>query len=406
MEITSLENITRAENDIAIATAKNYPRSISKFRQDAMTMATIDPEVAASCFYKLTRGGKTIEGPSVRLAEIVASAWGNLQFGARIIEEGDRYVVAQGVAHDLEKNVKTTVEIRRRITDKNGNRFSDDMIAVTCNAASSIALRNAVFKAVPFTYAKTIFEQAKRTAIGDVKSLGVRRQQMVEQFGKMGVTVEMLLAHVDKMSLEDIGLGEIETLIGTFTALKDGDTTIEEQFPDAAEPPTPEEAEAMKNNKKKRAALNKALLSCETREAHALACQAFQGEYGPIWNALTFTREKETFQSLAEQHMARIENTEKLIPVQIANARNKEEFYKLVEEYARHPSIASVETEEIITQTGKGLGCEEYFISESDLDSTDDPEIGRPLDIKKEYSEMTPEERKAETARLHGKKAE
>ena len=50
-------------------------------------MATIDAEVAGSCFYKLSRGGKTIEGPSVRLAEIVASAWGNLKFGARIIDE-------------------------------------------------------------------------------------------------------------------------------------------------------------------------------------------------------------------------------------------------------------------------------------------------------------------------------
>ncbi len=393
MEVTSLENITRAESDIAITTAKNFPRSISKFRQDAMTMATIDPEVAASCFYKLTRGGKTIEGPSVRLAEIVASAWGNLQFGARIIEEGDRFVVAQGVAHDLEKNVKTTVEVRRRITNKEGVRFSDDMITVTCNAASSIALRNAVFKAVPFTYAKTIFEQAKRVAIGDVKSLSTRRQQMVEAFAKMGVTEDMLLNHVEKVALEDIGLGEIETLIGTFTALKDGDTTIEEQFPDVVEI-TPEELEAQKASKKRRAALQKALIACETRPAHALACQAWQSENGALWASLTFTRNGETFQSLADEHMARIANTERILPSLITNSKNKDDFYRHLEEFKRHPILDTVENQEIIAAAGRGLGIEEYFVSEDKAEDEAEP--------TKPYAEMSLEERKAETARVNG----
>lgn len=361
MELTTMESLSRAENDVAISTAKNYPRSISKFRQDAMTMATIDAEVAASCFYKFSRGGKTIEGPSVRLAEIVASAWGNLKFGARIIDEGEKFVTAQGVAHDLEKNVQTTVEIRRRIVNKEGERFSDDMITVTCNAACAIALRNAVFKAVPFTYAKTIFEAAKRTAIGDVKTVAFRRQQMAEAFAKMGVSLEMILNLVDKMALEDIGIGEIETLLGVFTAIKDGDTTVEEQFPDSEIAATPEELELRKRSKKARAALNKALLACQTREAHALACQAWQAESGSPWASLTFTRDKETFQALSDQHLERISNVEKSLPDLIENAKNAAEFYKYLEEFKRHPSIDTVENEERITAAGRGLGLDEYF---------------------------------------------
>ena len=404
MEVTSLENIARAENDIAITTAKNFPRSISKFRQDAMTMATIDAEVAASCFYKLSRGGKTIEGPSVRLAEIVASAWGNFKFGARIIEEGERYVVAQGVAHDLEKNVSTTVEIRRRITDKNGVRFGDDMIAVTCNAASSIALRNAVFKAVPFTYVKIIFEQAKRVAIGDVKTISLRRQQMVEQFSKMGVTVDMLLTLVEKVAIEDIGLTEIETLLGVFTAIKDGDTTIEEQFGEPVQL-TPEEIEAAKTAKKKRAALNKALLACETREQHEAACAEWFNNGGAAWESLTHLRPKETFKSLADEHLARIATTEKTLPTQITNAKNKEEFYKLLEEIGRHKSLDTQEVQDAITAAGRGLGLSEYFASEEDEGEPDPGVHPEPVALKKEYADMTPEERRAETARVHGKAA-
>lgn len=231
----AIAELNRSEIDMQVTTAKKYPRSLEKFRQDALSMATIDKETASSCFYKLKRSGKDgessfIEGPSVRLAEIIASSWGNLRFGARIINEDNRFVVAQGIAYDLERNVSNSIEVSRRITNKNGQRYSDDMIAVTKNAACSIALRNAIFKTVPFTYAKQIYEQAKKTAIGDVKTIAERRASMVDAFKKMRVTTDQLLAFCEKPSLEDIGLSEIEDLIGVFQAIKDGDTTIEEQF--------------------------------------------------------------------------------------------------------------------------------------------------------------------------------
>lgn len=241
----AIAELNRSEIDMQVATAKKYPRSLEKFRQDALSMATIDKETAASCFYKLKRTSKDgdssfIEGPSVRLAEIVASAWGNLRFGARIISEDNRFVTAQGIAYDLERNVSNSIEVSRRITNKSGQRFSDDMIAVTKNAACSIALRNAIFKTVPFTYAKQIFEQAKKTAIGDVKTIAERRAQMVGAFQKMRVTQEQLLDFCEKPSIEDLGLAEIENLIGVYQAIKDGDATIEEQFKTKKEQAAPE----------------------------------------------------------------------------------------------------------------------------------------------------------------------
>jgi len=231
----AIAELNRSEIDMQVSTAKKYPRSLEKFRQNALSMATIDKETAASCFYKLKRtskegGSSFIEGPSVRLAEIIASSWGNLRFGARIISEDSRFVTAQGIAYDLERNVSNSIEVSRRITTKDGKRFGDDMIAVTKNAACAIALRNAIFKTVPFTYAKQVFEQAKKTAIGDVKTITERRASMIEAFKKMRVTTEQILDWCEKPSVEDIGLTEIEDLLGVFQAIKDGDTTIEEQF--------------------------------------------------------------------------------------------------------------------------------------------------------------------------------
>ncbi|KAG1166891.1 hypothetical protein G6F35_017935 [Rhizopus arrhizus] len=106
-------------------------------------MVTLSQSIAEQCVYALPRDGKTIEGPSARFAEVIASAWGNNRAGARVIDDKGEFIIAQGVFHDLERNVAITYEVQRRIVDRQGRRFKPDMIGVTANAACSIALRNA-----------------------------------------------------------------------------------------------------------------------------------------------------------------------------------------------------------------------------------------------------------------------
>lgn len=227
----TLEALARGEIDVQIRTAKAFPRSIKRFINEATDMACLDEATAESCMYALPRGGKSIQGPSARLAEIVASAWGNCRAGARVVSEQDSFVVAQGVFYDLERNVAITFESRRRITDKNGFRYNDDMIGVTANAACSIALRNAVFKGMPKAFWGPVYDAAKKTAIGDAKSLAAKRDEIVAYFGKMGVTLDRILASVGKPSLEDIGAEELVTLKGAASAIKEGEFSIEQAFP-------------------------------------------------------------------------------------------------------------------------------------------------------------------------------
>jgi len=229
----ALSTITRSEIDSQIATAKKFPRHLDSFKNKALSMATLDQETAASCFYKLPRGGTLIEGPGIRLAEIAASSWGNLRVSSRVIAVEEKVVVAQAVAHDLETNTAMCSEVRVRITNKEGKRYNDDMIQTACNSACSKAMRNAIFDVVPFAYVKPIYEACRKVAVGDVKTLGERRKAMVDQFAKMGVQLPQILAHPDisKNSLEDVGVKEIETLIGFFTAIKDGQANIDTVFP-------------------------------------------------------------------------------------------------------------------------------------------------------------------------------
>lgn len=233
MPMQAIDIAERAQIDMAISTARKYPRSIKAFRDKALSMATIDEATAASCFYVMPRANKKIEGPGIRLAEIVSSSWGNLRYGARVIGEDENHnnVIAEAFCHDLESNVQCTLRIKRRITDKHGKRYSDDMITMTGNAACSIVLRNAIFKIVPMTYVNFIYEQAKKLAVGDATSLSDRRVKMLEYFSKFGITKERVLSKLGKPSIDDIDLSDIELLVGLSTSIKDGEIDIDTLFP-------------------------------------------------------------------------------------------------------------------------------------------------------------------------------
>ena len=223
--------VDRGEIDVQIATARRYPRSLKTFLNKALEMATLDEETAASCFYKLPRGSKTLEGPGVRLAEIVASAWGNIRFGARLADETEKFIKADGFAHDLETNTAVSFQVMRRITDKYGKRYGDDMIMTTANAASAIALRNAVFRVVPKAYVDQIFRKAKKVAIGDASTLADRRVKAVEYFQKMGIMLDRILPVLGRAGVEEITLDDLETLLGLGTAIKEGTIKADDAFP-------------------------------------------------------------------------------------------------------------------------------------------------------------------------------
>lgn len=233
----ALASIERAQVDVQISTARKYPRTLSKVKERMLSFATLDEETASSCFYTLParRGGddKPIQGPSVRMAEIALASYQHVKAGSRIINDDGKFITAQAVVHDLENNVAVSIEVRRRVTSKSGARYSDDMIAVTGNAACSIALRNAVFRVVPRALITPVYEAAKRVAVGDVKSLTSKRAQIIARLKQMGAKDANILAAVGADKIEDIDLAKLEVLIGLGTAIKDGETTLENAFPGA-----------------------------------------------------------------------------------------------------------------------------------------------------------------------------
>ena len=233
--------MVKSEVEAQLDAAHKYPRSVRSFLNEAITLATLDKEVAMSCLYAVPRAGKVISGPSVRLAEICASAYGNLHMGARIIGADDKVVTAQGVCLDLEKNNRITIEVQRRITSSRGDRFNDDMIGVTGNAAASIGLRNAIFRVIPKAYVNAVYAKAREVSVGNAHTLRDTREKVFERLVKTGVTRERALYRVSRASIEDVTLDDVEILIGLGTALKNDNGSIDELFP---EPPAAKAADA------------------------------------------------------------------------------------------------------------------------------------------------------------------
>lgn len=235
-DISTVTAITKGEVDIQVATARKWPRSVSRFRQEALSLATLDAETAASCIYALPRKDnktgqvKRIKGPSIRLAEILAATYEHIRAEGRPIGDEDGFVLCRGTAWDVQRNVLIAVETRRKITDRFGRRYSEDMVNVTTNANTSIALRNAILHVIPKAFWQPIYDAAVKTAVGDQKTLAERRQKAVDHFQKLGVQPAQIFAKLGVKGMADISLEHLEDLLGLATAIKEGEIQIDDAF--------------------------------------------------------------------------------------------------------------------------------------------------------------------------------
>lgn len=230
--IIKLDAIEKANVDTQVSTAKQYPRDITRALNNSIVMATIDQQTAQTMGYALPRGGKPITGPSVHLAKLIVSNWGNIRAEAKVVQITESQVVSRGTCWDLENNVATAFEVRRSIKGKNGQRFTDDMITVVGNAANAIAYRNAVFSVIPKAITDKVYQAAQHCITGDLSDdakLLQRRTQCLKFFNdEYGITEAEVVKLCGKQTVNQIRGEEIALLIGIYQSLKDGDTTVDE----------------------------------------------------------------------------------------------------------------------------------------------------------------------------------
>lgn len=241
MAPSAMMAIERAQIDSQVATAKQYPRELAKFKQRAMQMATLDGETAESCVYcrpvgKDERGKqKFAEGPSIRMAEIVATCYGNIRVAARIVEQTPRYVICEGACHDLETNFAAKAEAKESTVDRNGNPYSERQGALIAKVCLSKAMRDAIFRVVPRALMKPVLDECKKVINKQTATIEQRIQRVQSWVASLKIDEKRFFAAVGVTGWvpTEFTVDIFEAITGLKTAISEGGdgNTIDDIFP-------------------------------------------------------------------------------------------------------------------------------------------------------------------------------
>src|ERR1044072_1729430 len=91
--------------------AKKFPRDKAA-AFDALMEECSRATMAEEAEYSYPRGGETVSGPSIRLAEAMARVWGNIDYGIRELSEDEDSTEIEAYCWDLETNTISSQKFR------------------------------------------------------------------------------------------------------------------------------------------------------------------------------------------------------------------------------------------------------------------------------------------------------
>lgn len=235
-----------AEAQAQIVVAKRFPRD-PHAAFERLAQACARPGLAEEAFYRYPRGGQQVEGPSIRLAEEMARAWGNFDYGLRELSNSDGVSELEAYAWDLEANVRTKQQFTvRHIRDKRdgGAVLTDqrDIYEITANMGAR-RMRARILALLPAEFVDQGVALCKATIAGKVtretpKERTARGDRMVAAFAKHGVTPEMIAAKIGR-KIDALTAEDFVTLTSIHTALADGGKVADHFAPATVAAPAP-----------------------------------------------------------------------------------------------------------------------------------------------------------------------
>lgn len=232
MDQTLAVELATVELDRAIMTAHRFPRSIEVAVKKMRTLVLYNREAMENAIYALPRGGKPILGPSIGFANAIMQCWGNCRVASRVVftDTKQKVVIAEGAFLDLETNAQSIVSVNRRIVDKHGRLYNDDMQIVTGAAAASIARRNAINGGITRAIWFPIFEEALQGVRGTVQTFAENRERAFTAMAQFGVKPEQIFLALGLKGAADMTFDHIPAVRGMYAALRDGSMSVEEMF--------------------------------------------------------------------------------------------------------------------------------------------------------------------------------
>lgn len=217
------------EVQAALVIAKRFPRDeVAAFARIMKACNRLG--LAEQAIYALPISGKNHEGPSIRLAEVMAQAWGNIKFGIKEISRTQGRSHCAAYCWDQETNgmseseftVDHWIEVGKNGAPKTKKILTDpvEIDRLIANRGAR-KLRNCILSVMPSDVIDDAMRACRATlAKGGGEPLSDRIRKAVVAFESVAVSKQMLEEYL-KHPIEETMGEEIVGLMGIYKSIVD-----------------------------------------------------------------------------------------------------------------------------------------------------------------------------------------
>lgn len=181
----------------ALFSAKQFPRD-QQLSFNRIIQACKRKKLAEEAIYEFPKGGSKVNGPSIRLAEVLAQNWGNMEYGVIELEQTNGVSKMESYAWDIETNTRRSMIFNVKHERKAKGRIDKlddprDVYELTANMGAR-RVRACILGVIPGDIVDAAMEQCRQTLIdGYDEPLADRIRKALLKFQeKYGVTKEMV----------------------------------------------------------------------------------------------------------------------------------------------------------------------------------------------------------------------
>ena len=241
-----------AEVQAAMMIARMNPRD-PVAATDKIINACTRPSLADEALYSYSRGGSDITGPSIRLAEAMAQAWGNIKTSVRELERRGEYSTVQTIAWDLETGYQCdkVFQVKNERHTRKGSYKLEDPRDVYENIANQAArrLRACILAVIPGDVTEAARNQCEVTLKTHADTSPEAMKKMVEAFGQFSITKEQIEGRIQRR-LDAIQPAQVVGLKKIYASLRDGMSVAADWFEMKAEAGDKKGSEGLKDKLK------------------------------------------------------------------------------------------------------------------------------------------------------------
>ncbi len=239
---TALQTVRRNSGALQVKTAYatavhvQIPRDLASGRPSSVLARVLrEAEICGEDFiYSMTfrtkEGPSVVEGVSIDGAMIMARNYGNCATDVEIVEEGPAHWVMRAVFIDLETGFTEPRLFRQSKGTVQGKFDAERKLDMAFQICQSKAKRNVIVRAMPAWLVAKAVDAAKASAAAKIKDLPGEIDRALKAFGDLGVDQARMEKRIGA-PIAQWNARDVVKLKATYRAVKDRQTTAENEFP-------------------------------------------------------------------------------------------------------------------------------------------------------------------------------